>query len=502
MAKKKASEATGETASETTVTNAIAVPEHAGEQLAQKKAEPVGKAHHIIELLVENIMKVRVAHIRPKGNVIQLTGKNGQGKTSVLNAITWALTGTGDIPSQPIRAGQRVGVIKMDLGDLVVTRHFTRVDPDKSEKGNTYFTKLMVEGKHREQFRSPQMVLNALMGKLSFDPLSFTRMDDVEQVKTMFSLVQFDIDIAALDAAQVVDFEDRRIAGRELGTLEARFSALDVPAAGLPDAPIDTSEITKRMEGAANHNSIVAAQRQRKAQLGNEIDANRAKAAELRNKAVDLLSEAARLDGMVYDVKPKNVLFQPNGNGRLSALSAAITPGDEIDVAALVLELNAANRTNRDVAAASAYRIAEKELIAARDRWRALDEAIEARKAERSAAMPRAKMPTDGLSIGDGEVLYNGLPFRQASNAEQIRVSMAMAMASNPKLRVLRIADGSLLDSESLALISQEADKNGFQVWIERVDTGGAVGVLMEEGEASGDEVVGPVKTKTQQSTS
>jgi hypothetical protein len=87
-------------------------------------------------------------------------------------------------------------------------------------------------------------------------------------------------------------------------------------------------------------------------------------------------------------------------------------------------------------------------------------------------------------------VLYQGLPFGQASNSEQIRVSMALAMASNPKLRVLRISDGSLLDSDSMELVANEAEKHGFQVWIERVDASGSVGIVMEEGIASGEEVV------------
>ena len=457
---------------------------------AKEEAMPVEKAHHIVELLVENIMKVRVAHIKPKGNVIQLTGRNGQGKTSVLNAIAWALTGTADIPSQPIRAGQRVGAIKMDLGDLVVTRHFTRIDPDKSSKGNTYITKLMIEGKHRERFHSPQTILNSLMGKISFDPLAFTRMDDKEQLDTMRGLVRFDIDIDALDAQQAIDYEDRKVAGRDFDAAESRVNAAEVPVEGLPERMIDTSIITKRMSEAANHNSIVAAQRQKKAQFETEIAHAKSKAAWLRDEAEGLLAQAALLDGISCSVHEEEERLPANKVDTISALSAEIALGEDIDVAELVKELNSANVTNRAISIAASYAAVKKEFEEAQAKWKALDDGIKARELERAAAIARAKMPIDGLSIGDGEVLYKGLPFRQASNAEQIRVSMALAMTSNPKLRVLRIADGSLLDSESLMLISQEADKNGFQVWIERVDTGGAVGVLMEEGEASGDEVV------------
>ena len=114
-----------------------------------------------------------------------------------------------------------------------------------------------------------------------------------------------------------------------------------------------------------------------------------------------------------------------------------------------------------------------------------LTEQMEARKEEKAAAIGRAVMPVPGLGFGDGMVLFNGLPFEQASSAEQLRVSVAMAMRANPELRVLRIKDGSLLDDDNLALIAQMAEADDYQVWIERVETSG-VGVVMEDGAVAG----------------
>jgi predicted ABC-type transport system involved in lysophospholipase L1 biosynthesis ATPase subunit len=74
------------------------------------------------------------------------------------------------------------------------------------------------------------------------------------------------------------------------------------------------------------------------------------------------------------------------------------------------------------------------------------------------------------------------VPFKQASGAEQLRVSLAMAIALNPKLRVIRIADGSLLDSDNLALVESIARENDFQVWIEMVGDGDGRGIIIEDG--------------------
>jgi hypothetical protein len=99
--------------------------------------------------------------------------------------------------------------------------------------------------------------------------------------------------------------------------------------------------------------------------------------------------------------------------------------------------------------------------------------AIEKQKADALAAVT---FPVPGLSFDDTRVTYNGIPFSQASPAEQLRVSVALAMAANPTLRVLRILDGSLLDSKSLETIADLAEENDYQVWIEVVDETGAVG--------------------------
>jgi hypothetical protein len=93
-------------------------------------------------------------------------------------------------------------------------------------------------------------------------------------------------------------------------------------------------------------------------------------------------------------------------------------------------------------------------------------------------------MPLPGLSFGNKEVLFDGLPLSQAGEAEQLRISVAIAMTANPKLRILRIKDGSLLDDKGMELLRTMATDSDYQIWIERVDTTGKVGIVMEDGNA------------------
>ena len=123
-----------------------------------------------------------------------------------------------------------------------------------------------------------------------------------------------------------------------------------------------------------------------------------------------------------------------------------------------------------------------EEAIAKEAEADAFDAAMTERNRAKQAAIDRSDLPIPGLGLVNEEVTYNGVPLAQASSAEQLRVSMAMAMAANPQIRVIRITDGSLLDSSNMALIAEMAAEADFQVWVERVDESGEVGVVIEDG--------------------
>jgi hypothetical protein len=112
-----------------------------------------------------------------------------------------------------------------------------------------------------------------------------------------------------------------------------------------------------------------------------------------------------------------------------------------------------------------------------------LSAAIEEVDRKKATGLAAAKFPIANLGFDESGVTYQGVPFKQASSAEQLRVSLAMAIALNPKLRVIRIADGSLLDADNLALVESIAREHDFQVWIEMVGDGDGRGIIIEDGE-------------------
>jgi hypothetical protein len=111
---------------------------------------------------------------------------------------------------------------------------------------------------------------------------------------------------------------------------------------------------------------------------------------------------------------------------------------------------------------------------------------METRTAAKVKAIAEAKLPVPGMTLGDGVVLLNNVPFEQASDAQKLIASVRMAMAANPKLKLILIQNGSLLDAKAMELLAKLAEETGYQVFIERVDGSGKVGFVIEDGRVKG----------------
>lgn len=403
----------------------------------------------IVRLTAENIKKLKAVEITPSGDVVTISGKNGAGKTSVLDSIWWALAGTANIQAQPIRSGETKARIKLDLGELLVERRFT-------ESGST----LTVESADKKsRFSSPQTMLDALLGSLSFDPLAFSRMECRKQFEALRRLVNLPIDFDAIDAANKADYDKRTSVNRDAKELRARLAAISIPV-GKPE-PVDESALLDELERAGAENTQLAEERAKRQQIKGKIINGRDDAKRLREQADGVDRMVASLEASLEKMGP---LAEP------------------IDTEPIRRRLSDAKGVNLAVQQAkSRESIASRasELEAESNR---ITGAMEAREQQKREAIAAAAMPIEGLGFGDGVVTYGGVPFDQCSSAEQLRVSMSIAMAANPKLRVVRITDGSLLDDDSMSAISKMAAERDYQVWIERVDSSGKVGIVIDDG--------------------
>lgn len=406
----------------------------------------------IVKLEASNVLRLRAISITPEGDLIVIGGKNGQGKTSTLNAIEIALGGKRSIPSKPVREGEDSAYTVCDLGDLIVKRVF------KADGSST----LTVESQDGARYRSPQAMLDKLVGDLTFDPLEFVRKDGKEQLEMLRALAG--VDLAEFDRQREELYSERKSVNKEARDLEAKLRTME----SFPDAPAEELSVAE-----------LVAEYETAQQEKRELDARREKiktvTAAIEKLKVAIETKRAELGSM----EDKLELAQSG----LEASKQQLAETPEPAVEEIQERLRGAEETNQQVRANQDRENAETELESKRAKAKELTAAIELVDRDKVEAIQAANLPVKELSFNESGVLFNGMPFDQAGGAEQLRVSMAMGIALNPKLRVLLIRDGSLLDEDSLRAIAQMAAENDMQVWLERVGEGEEVSVVIEDGQ-------------------
>lgn len=411
----------------------------------------------IIKLESENIKRIQAVEIKPDGSLIIIGGNNGAGKSSVLDSIQYALGGGDSIPSQPIRKGEKKATVVVDLGDLKVTRVFT-------EKG----TRLVVANKDGSVHPTPQSILDDLTGRLSFDPLEFARMKSDRQALTLKNLVG--LDLSSLDEKRDGFYANRTEINREVKALEGRIEAMP-EYDNVSDKEISVSELGDELERRMTTNQANAEERAM-------CDVRAGNVSETMERIKGIQEQIAQLE-RTLTVKMRDLEIQQNEYAKAQKRINTLVDLDVNEIKKNISEaetVNAKIRSNRQLSELTIQHAGKLAKVAA------LNENIKRVDGSKADLLASAKFPVDGLAFDEHGVTYNGLPFDQASSAEQLRVSVAMGIAMNPKLKILLIRDGSLLDKANLSLIAQMAQDADSQVWLERVGEGKEVSVIIEDG--------------------
>ena len=416
----------------------------------------------VIRLTASNVMGLTAASITPDPHMQVVAGRNGQGKSSLLNSIWIAIAGRKAAVDQPVKAGAEKARVRVELGhdgetELVVTRTWDAC-------GAT--TRLTVETGDGYLVKSPQHMLDALIGAYSYDPLAWLRAPSREQRAQLLQTAG--VDVASYDRDRAALYDERRITGRDLSTARGHASSLpDVPE-GTPDSEVSIDALIGQLQAAVDS--------QRRA--GDAVAAV-GKAKESYERAREEVARAKRALAAAEDA------LALAGEALDEATSeATLAAGAVIDDAPIRAQLASAEATNQRVRAkqAKARAVADAEAIAGRYEY--LTGQIADLDAGLARQLASAELPVEGLTVTDEGVAMRGVPLAQCSQAEQLKVAVALAAAANPQLRVIRITDGALLDDDSLAQVRDLAERYDVQVWVETVGRSGQAGVItIEAGE-------------------
>lgn len=456
-----------ETTETETASTAAAVP--------AESAEPI----YLTQLTIENFGKISFARIDPdSGAPLIIGGANEQGKSTVLKAIAALFGGKDLCPAEPIKKGKRKATITGHLGndnqpiEYVVERRFS------SDGGTTMSVKRADGGK----IGPAQKFLETLTGKvkesIAFDPTLLTRMDSAAQDKLLRRLTG--ADVSALEAKRKPIYDQRTLVNKEHERAKLEAERLPYHSA-VPGKPVSVNDLVAELEAkqltiqqnntAREEYAKAQAEQDNGAQSLNALDLE---IIDLENRLVERRASrdalASRLASSAYQ------------NEILSAhLDTLVDP----DLEETRIRIRGIQETNERIAANAAKRDANDKADAIGRRAQKLTQEIEEIEVEKVKVLEQAHYPIPGLGFDDVGPTFDGFPLSQASQAQLIRIGVAIAIQLCPRLRLLLCANGNDLDSKSRRLLFQLAKDNGFQVWLEVVsEKDEGCDIIMEDGEA------------------
>ncbi len=392
---------------------------------------------------VRDFKGCREITLTPTGRLVVIAGANGAGKSSFIDAFVELFDPKGaKLTPKPIREGASEAFAEFrdeNLGILV-----RRIWKKDGTAGT-----LTVEALDGAKYSSPAKFVADLLGGAIFDPVAFLNLDEKKQRDTLLEKVQLPFDLDALTREKAGAADRRLIAGREVKRLEGALDSLPKPSPDAPTSEVSSAEILAELEAAQDHNREVERAAALVVSLDADIQTCEGTIEQLRDRIRELEERARQL-----------------GLQRVDAMHDADV--EPVPVEPIQERLRGLDAINQAVRERRAYEATATELAEARSTQQAAQNDLDDIEEQKRAGLAEAVFPVDGLSVDEDGVTFDGIPFGQVNSAMRRRVAFAIATSGDPKLRLVIIKDGDLLDAESLAAIEADAEERGFTVLVER----------------------------------
>lgn len=403
----------------------------------------------INELLIENVKRVKAVQFEPSADGLTIIGgRNGQGKTSVLDAIAWALGGNNYKPSVPERDGALVPPnLHIELSNgLIVER-----------KGKNSTLKVT----DPEGNKSGQQLLNEFVSTLALDLPKFINGSDKDKADSLLKILGIGDVLAQLDVKENQLYAQRTEVGRIAD--RKKKAADEMPMyPNVPKEPVSATELIKEQQEILARNG----ENERKRQDAARYEQILANAQIAFDEAKAALQKAEQ-----------------------DCLTARKSAEDLHDESTAKLEKNLAEieALNIKIRANSTKEAAEVEADNLQQEYDGLTGQIESVREERNKLLDSAELPLQGLSVKDGKLIYNGLPWDGMSGSDQLKVATAIVRKLNPQCGFVLMDKLEQMDLETLQEFGTWLKAEGLQVIATRVSTGDECSIIIEDGMVKGD---------------
>ncbi len=411
----------------------------------------------INKLEIENVKRVKAVKLEPMANGLTIIGgDNNQGKTSVLDSIAWALGGDRYRPSGAQREGSVVPPtlhIVMSNG-LVVERKGKNSDLKVTDP----------TGK-----KGGQQLLNEFVEQLAIDLPKFMESSSQDKARTLLQIIGVGDRLAELERKEK-ELYDQRLAIGRIADQKAKF-AKEQPY--YPDAPKD---IVSPMELIRQQQEILA--------RNGENQRKRDKADRFRQSVAFMQREVESLQEQL--AKKKEELAEAEASLNVAVMDAQ----DLQDESTAELEASIADidEVNRKVRANLDKDKAEEDALAYRNQYNGLTAEISQARKDRIDLLQSAELPLPGLSVDEGELVYNGQKWDCMSGSDRLKVATAIVRKLNPKCGFVLIDKLEQFDLNTLNEFGQWLQAEGLQAIATRVSTGDECSIVISDGYVVGQE--------------
>lgn len=412
----------------------------------------------ITALEAENVKRIKAVALTPSPTGLTIVGgNNNQGKTSVLDALAWALGGDRFRPD----AAQRDGAVapahlKVKLSNGVVVER----------KGkNASLTVTDPTGR-----RSGQQLLNAFVEPLALDLPRFMDASDKEKADILLRIIGIGSELHTRDL-EIKGLYDKRTFTGQLAAQKKHFADELISYPEAPDKPISASDLIRQQQDILARNGENQRKRNQLDKLIDEKNQLNFTLRDLDEKIEDLKEEYEQTQAKFTDLEKQ--IFQ--------ARKSAAQLQDE-STAELEASIRDIEDTNRKVRANLEKARAEDEAAQYSGEYDRLTEAIQQKRADRMALLNGADLPLPGLSVEDGALTYKGKHWRDMSGSDQLRVAAAIVRRLNPDCGFVLLDKLEQMDMTTLQEFSAWLEAEGLQAIATRVSTGSECQIIIEDG--------------------
>lgn len=414
----------------------------------------------INKLEIENVKRVKAVKIEPSQSGLTIVGgNNNQGKTSVLDAIAWALGGNKYKPSKATREGSinppHLHIV-MNNG-LIVERtgknsSLKVIDPSGQKGG--------------------QQLLNDFVEELAIDLPKFMESTSKEKAQILLRIIGVGDELFKLQQAEQETYNQRRAIG-QIADQKVKYAKEQPYFADAPKQLIDVADLIKQQQSILAQNGENERKRQQVVQIKNKYDFEQQKIEQIQQQLNELLSQHDQTES---DLKTAQTSALDLHDESTEELEKNLTEVDEI---------------NRRVRANLDKDKAEDDANQYSKQYQKLSDNLDQIRKQKSDLINGAKLPLPGLSVEDGELIYKGQQWDNMSGSDQLKVSTAIVRQLKPDCGFILLDKLEQMDMGTLEEFGKWLKQEDLQAIATRVSTGDECSIIISDGYVKGQEQYG-----------